>query len=250
MAVAIEIIEPKSFASAVADEIVASIDEILEEKERCSLVLAGGRTPSSIYRLLSRPPLVREIHWSRIDLFWGDERWVPHDHHHSNYHMVFETLLSQLSTDKPTVFPVDTSLASPEAGAQAYEALVKRVVPSESGVPRFDLSVLGIGEDGHTASLFPRDPVLEARGTVCHAISCPQDDGIRITLSPDALFSSKRMIFIVKGENKAEVMRRILQSNESASELPGKLYERATGSVTWFLDSAAAKKLDSNKQHA
>ncbi len=245
MSVTIEVVEPKSFASAVADEIVASIDEILETKERCSLVLAGGRTPSSIYRLLARPPIVREIRWSAMDLFWGDERWVPQNHQHSNYNMVVETLLSQLGGDKPRVFPVDTSLSSPEAGAESYNQTIRAAVPVDSnGIPQFDMVVLGVGEDGHTASLFPGSSVLKQSGGICFPAKQPEDGSDRVTLSSATLCAAKRMIFIVKGESKSEVVKRILEGSESCEALPAKIYEKATGSVTWFLDSAAAKKLD------
>lgn len=245
MSVSTEIVEPKSFASAVADEIVASIDEILETKDRCSLVLAGGRTPSSIYRLLARPPLVNEIRWNQVDLFWGDERWVPHNHQHSNYNMVMETLLSQLGGNKPKIFAVDTAAASPQEGARKYAETIKaNAALNPNGMPKFDLVILGVGEDGHSASLFPNEAVLNTKEDICGVVNPPNEESPRITLTVPVFCAANRIIFIVKGESKADVVKRIIEGDEPMSLLPAKFYQQASGSVTWFLDSAAAKKLD------
>lgn len=245
MKASIEVIEPRLFAGAVSDEIVASVREAIAERGRCSIVLAGGSTPGSIYRALSKPPRVEEVEWSAVTLYWGDERWVPHTDNMSNFKMTQETLLSQIPEPKPAFFPVDTSRASPADAAASYGAMIasnEKFVPGT--FPTFDIVLLGIGEDGHTASLFPGSPLLEkASQSLCAAVEHPEDGKPRITLTPPALLAARRIFFIVKGEGKSDVMKRVLEGNESASVLPSRLFLEAGDRVTFFLDSGAAQHL-------
>jgi 6-phosphogluconolactonase len=243
--VAIERIGSRAYASAVADEIVASIGESIEDHGSCSLVLAGGGTPSTIYRLLARPPRASEVSWHNVHLFWGDERWVGGDDNQSNYHMAQETLLSHIRIPAENLHRINTSLESPQHAAAAYEAEIRRVLGcAATDVPVFDLVLLGVGKDGHTASLFPNSEVLEQRGTVCHAVGGPDGHGYRVTLSPDVLVSARRVLFIVTGRGKAEVVKRVLEGSESYRELPAKISERVSGRVTWFLDMEASQELE------
>ena len=240
----IEIIEPRLFAGSVADEIIASINEAVSERGSCSLVLSGGSTPAAVYRAMACPPRVEEADWGKLKVFWGDERWVPHSDNQSNFKMAQETLLSQLNEAKPQVFAVDTSLASAEKGAAAYSDTIKKAGLTQSaGYPVFDLVLLGMGEDGHTASIFPHSSVLSKPGQICAAVTHPSDGSVRITLTPDALFAARKILFIVSGNSKAETLRRVLNAQGDLETLPARLYERVADKVTWFLDSAAAKEL-------
>lgn len=238
----LEVIEPKSFSEAVADEIVACVQEAISERGRASLSLAGGSTPGAVYRVLGRPPRVNEIDWSKVHIYWGDERWVPHDDMQSNFKMVQETLLSNLPKPGPKVNAVNTSLSSAEESAVAY---AKTIAQNEKGasVPILDIVLLGIGEDGHTASIFPNSSVVSASGTIAHAVKHPSDGGYRVTLSPDVLFSARKILFIVNGDSKAPIMKRVLKGSESEIEIPAKLYRKAKERVTFFLDCTAAKEL-------
>ncbi len=249
MKATVEIIEPKLFAGAVADEIVASSREALNERGRCSVVLAGGSTPGSIYRALSKPPRVEDVDWGSLVLYWGDERWVPHSDNMSNFKMTQETLLSQVSGQTPVIHPVDTSLKSPEEGARAYAAAVRNGEKlGADELPVFDIVLLGVGEDGHTASIFPGSPLIGARGnSLCAAVTHPEDGKPRISMTPDALFGARKIFFIVKGDNKADIMRQILESDEPAAKYPARLFESAAERVTFFLDSGAAAKLSRHK---
>lgn len=240
MAPSIEVIEPVLFAGVVADEIVATIAEAVAERGSCAVALAGGSTPSAIYRCLAKPPRVSEVDWVKVKLFWGDERWVPRGDTQSNFKMTHETLLGQISGTGPKIFPVPTDEASPAAGAAAYAATIRREL---GDVPVFDLVILGIGEDGHTASIFPHSPVLQGGATVCAAVEQPEEKKPRITLTPDVLFGARRIIFIVKNDSKADIMKRVLEGPESIDEIPSKLYTRAADRTTFFLDSGAAVRL-------
>ncbi|NLF25981.1 MAG: 6-phosphogluconolactonase [Deltaproteobacteria bacterium] len=242
--VSIEKVSPKDHPGVVADEIVASINDSIDDHGRCTLALAGGGTPSSVYRLLSRPPRVREIDWTKVQLFWGDERWVPDDHYKSNFLMVQETLLSHIQIPAENVHAIQTNLESPQQAAEAYADEIRKVFGLGQGeLPKFDLVLLGLGKDGHIASLFPESSTLDLSGAICHATVAPDDDKMRITLAPDVLINARRLIFIVTGRGKAEVIKRVFEGEESYNQLPAKIYERSQGHVTWFLDTGAALHL-------
>lgn len=240
----VEIVEPKFFVESVADEIVASISDAISENSKCCVALSGGSTPGALYRVLSRPPRVSEIDWPKLQLFLGDERWVPHDDVQSNYRMVQETLLHNLPKPGPKMYAVDTSLKNTQASAENYAALIQQVFALKSGgIPKFDLVLLGIGEDGHTASLFPHTDVLERHAELCHAVKHPVDGTMRVSLSADVLFAAKKILFIVKGASKAAIIKQVLQTEASIMDVPSRLYTRALDRVTFFLDSEAAAQL-------
>jgi 6-phosphogluconolactonase len=241
----IEVIEDKLYVGAVADEIIASIRDVITERGRCSLVLAGGSTPSAIYRALTKPPRDHEIDWNKVDFFWGDERWVGHDHVQSNFRMVNETLLSPINVSSNNIHAVDTSLQSAAKGAEDYAKTIRKVLKiAENQLPKFDLVLLGIGEDGHTASIFPNSKTFDIDPlTICAAVDHP-DGSSRITILPDALFSARRILFIVKGDSKASIVKQVINGNDSEKLIPSRLFLKAQERVTFFLDSSSASMLD------
>lgn len=234
----IEIIETKLFDATVADEIVASINDAIGSNGHASLALSGGKTPASIYRLLTLPERSQDIEWPKLKLFWGDERWVAQNHDQSNYKMVCETLLNDLPKAKPQVFPVDTSLQNAEIGAQAYSLVLNKELKNKP----FDIVLLGLGDDGHTASLFPGMPALDlSLGLVC-ATKNPHDQTVRISLTKNAIANAKKIIFIVKGESKATVLRKILKEKTDYHQYPASLFALQDNTY-WFVDTAAGSKL-------
>lgn len=244
----VERIEPRLFNGTVADEIIASLNDAINERGRASLVLAGGSTPGAIYRLLAVPPRVEELDWEKVTLYWGDERFVPQSDSRSNFKMVQETLLSQLPGASPRVFEVDTSLANAAEAAKAYDKVIEREEKLKPGeLPVFDLVLLGIGEDGHTASLFPGSPIVEKKGGITFAAESPDKSVERVTLSPDALFTARRVAFLVKGAAKSDIVLDVLEGAGDVHKYPANLFRRASGHVTWFLDSEAALKLPPNR---
>jgi len=239
----IEIAQTKHFASTVADEIIAQVQDTISEKGECSIVLAGGQTPGSIYRKLAMPPQVSEVEWEKVRLFMGDERWVSNDHNQSNFRMVRETLINHLPKPGPQSFPVNTSFDVPQKAAADYSSQIREALKiSESEPPRFDLVLLGIGDDGHTASIFPGSPVVNEDKEICVAVEHPSL-GSRITLTPAALLNAGRIIFIASGEKKAEVLQRIIEGDEDSSVLPARIFSAVFDRVSFLLDSAAAKLL-------
>lgn len=191
------------------------------------LVLSGGSTPRPLYTLLGEH---REIPWERVEMFMGDERFVPLDHPDSNFRMVRETLLAHGIQPK-TIYPIPTD-GTPQNAAERYETLLR----SMSEKPLFDLNLLGLGEDGHIASLLPDQPVLEVRDKLVAVVPKGRSEQ-RITLTFPALESSRITMFLVSGKAKAAMVKRARAGD--ASIPAGRL--RPSGNVIWFIDRAAAE---------
>ena len=242
----IEIYTDKKFAAAVADEIVAAITDVLHDKDTCALCLSGGTTPAKVYRLLTLSPRVGEIEWPKVKLFFGDERWVPKDSAKSNYRMVHETLLSRLPQDSlPDVFDLNTETSSALESAKMYQESLRLAGYDFSEGSSFDIVLLGLGSDGHFASIFPGDYEKACTSTE-HVIATksPSDDTDRMSLAPSALFSAKKLFFLVAGEGKAEVVSSLFKSLSSRGEYPASHAFDFCDKVLWMFDSSAAVLLE------
>jgi 6-phosphogluconolactonase len=241
----IEVIESKMFEGVVADELVALLGDAVAERGSCSFVLAGGKTPAEIYRTLAHPPRVGDVPWEQVKLFWGDERWVSYEDDQSNFRMVKETLLRDLPAPGPKVFGVETNLESPAAGAVAYERTIRRELGVPEGeLPAFDVVLLGMGDDGHFASIFPGSPLVnEQSSTICFPAAHPETKQMRVTISANALLNARRILFAVKGAGKAEMVERVVRGKESPAELPVMLFKEVEDRVSWFLDTPAAARI-------
>lgn len=213
----------KDLAAGAAEFITK---EIIAASTTFRLVLSGGSTPRPLYTLLGEK---HELPWDRVELFLGDERFVPPDHPDSNFRMVRETLLAHGIQPK-AVHPIPTD-GTPQDAAARYAVLLKSIKEQ----PLFDLNLLGLGEDGHLASLLPGQPVLEERDKLVAAVPEGRDEQ-RITLTYPALESSRITMFLVSGAAKAEMVRRARVGDVSIPA--GRL--RPQGSTIWFVDRAAA----------
>jgi 6-phosphogluconolactonase len=234
------------FAGVVADEIVASIQDATADHGKSSVVLAGGSTPGVIYRVLSHPPRVQEVDWPKVSLFLGDERWTATSDEQSNFRMVQETLLRDLPKDGegPNVYPFDLAAASPEDCCKAYAATLRGALGAPAGQPpRLDLVLLGLGEDGHFASLFPGTNFNQPSAELCCVTTNPANDAPRLSLTFDFLKSAARILFIVRGESKAPILKRVLEGDEPPEVIPARIWETVNTRITWFLDSSVAVKL-------
>ncbi len=243
--IAIEVADTRSYASSVADEVVILIQDAIDERGLCCIALAGGSTPGTMYRLLGRPPIAEDIDWSKVHLFWGDERWVSHSDDQSNYKMTRETFIGNIDIPEANIHMVKTDLSSAQASALDYEKDLERTLSKDpEGNPRFDLVLLGVGEDGHTASLFPGSAALTTE--VKHlALAVTRPDGAtRITLTPRVLRNAVNVIFMVTGENKSDIVGKIINEGGDINDLPALIYREMQGKVSWFLDTAAARKLN------
>jgi 6-phosphogluconolactonase len=225
---------PEELARHVADWIVA---RALEQRQRFAVCLCGGSTPKRLYELLAAPPRAARFPWDRTHWFWGDERVVPHDDPQSNFRMASEALLRHAPVPADNIHAIPTEAMSPQACAAEYEAVLKRWYGAETidaGRPVFDLTLLGLGEDGHIASLFPGSPALAERKRWAVPVvgEGPLD---RITLSYPVLESSRVTAFLVAGERKRDVLARVRNGDPA---LPATRLHSA-GPVYWFADRAA-----------
>jgi 6-phosphogluconolactonase len=211
---------------------------------RFSVALSGGSTPRALYRLLGEPPSREAIDWPRVLLFWGDERFVPADHPDSNYRLAREAFISRVPIPAGNVHPIPTESDDPQAAAAQYEETLRHFLAVPEGEwPRFDLILLGLGADGHTASLFPGSPALDEHRRLVAAAHAPKLGAWRLTLTPPVLRSARHVVFLVSGSDKASVLREVLEGPCDPHRLPAQLVQPEKGDLTWLADEAAASLL-------
>jgi 6-phosphogluconolactonase len=232
----------EAVTTAAADAIVAAAATAIAARGRFSLVLSGGSTPRALYALLASPPYASRVDWSRTDVFWGDERCVPPDQTDSNFRMAREALLDHVPIPAARIHRMRGEDAPVQAAA-AYEAELRAIFPD--GAPRFDVVLLGMGDNGHTASLFPHLTAVRetARWVVAEYVA--EVSMWRLTLTPPALDAAARVMFIVVGKDKAPMLKRILEGPRDVDLLPAQAISPTTGDLVWIVDAGAAAQLGS-----
>jgi 6-phosphogluconolactonase len=209
------------------------------EHGRFTVALAGGHTPKRTYELLAAPPLRDQIPWSQLHVFWGDERYVPPDDARSNQRMARETLLDHVPVPSQQVHPIECT-GTPADSADRYERCLREFL---GPALRFDLVLLGLGEDGHTASLFPHSPVLTER-TRWVADLFVQGQGLhRVTMTAPLINRAHAVVFLVSGPNKASAVQAVLHGANDPDLLPAQLIRPSDGEPRWLVDEAAATRL-------
>jgi 6-phosphogluconolactonase len=199
--------------------------------------LSGGSTPKTLYELLASDEFRNRLPWPRVSWFWGDERFVPHDHPDSNYRMTREAMFSKIQVPPENIYAIPTD-GTPEDGARRYERTLQEVYGAamlDPKRPLFDVTLLGLGPDGHTASLLPGEPVLNERKRWVAAVSHGRPE-VRITMTYPVIESSRRVAFLVAGEEKAEIFSAIRAGNSQVSAAR----VQPVGALFWFVDQAAA----------
>ncbi len=221
-----------SLADAAADRIVQILADAVEARGRASLVLTGGSTPRLTYRLLAERHR-DALAWNQIDIFWGDDRFVPHDHPESNYGMAAEELLSRIQPGG--VYPIPTEEASPDRAADAYDATLRAYF--DGADPAFDLTLLGLGDDAHVASLFPGADELGESERLVVATQAPEGTPIhaRVSMTFAALNASRHVLFIVAGAHKRAAVRRTFDHGDTPAAAI-----RPLENLTWLMDEEAA----------
>ena len=216
------------------------VTKILAGQGPRSVALSGGRTPAALYAKLAGP-LRDRVDWSGIEWFWGDERTVPPDHADSNYRMARENLLEPLAIPAERVHRMPADAADLDAAAREYEQTIRQHVPAGAdGVPQFDLILLGMGADGHTASLFPGSSGLNESQRLVVAHHVPSQNTWRMTLTYPVLLAAQHIVFLVTGADKAEMLRTVLTSPLDAGP-PSVRVRGAAGEVMWIVDAAAGR---------
>jgi len=210
-----------------------------------SAALSGGSTPQRLYELLAAPPFSTVIPWERVHLFQVDERCVPPEDPQSNYRMIRETLLRHVPIPEANFHRMAAELPDRDEAARAYAAELARALrPGPREFPRLDLVFLGMGPDGHTASLFPGSPALKEETLWVRANFVKKLATHRLTLTFPVLNAARRIVFLVSGTEKAETLRRVLQPDTDAIPLPARSVRPVDGEVSWYVDEAAAKFLE------
>ena len=234
------IVQPScsELALAASGMIAAASLICIQERGAFNLALAGGSTPGPVYELLAEDP---DVDWKRTRVYWNDERCVPPEHYDSNYRMALDTLLDRLPQSPGIVARMPGELPSEQA-ASAYEKTIRRVVPSdESGIPRFDLILLGMGDDGHTASLFPGSEALKVTERLVTADYVSRFKAYRLTFTYPLLNAGRHLLILVSGASKASTLNAVLKGPHRPNALPVQGVQPATGRLRWLVDADAAQ---------
>lgn len=233
-----------ALARAGADMFVDAARHAIGTHGRFFVALSGGSTPRALFQLLAAAPYRDAVEWAHTLVFWGDERCVPPDHPDSNYRMARDALLAHIPIPRDQVFRMPGEATDPTAGAALYEQTVRRAFalgPHED--PRFDLVLLGMGPDGHTASLFPHTAALHVTNRLVVANRVEKLDSTRLTLTTRALNNAALVAFLVAGPDKAEALAGVLEGPPRPDDLPAQMIVPTHGHTIWLVDQAAAAHL-------
>ena len=229
-------------ARAAAEVFVTLAAQARGEQRPFRVALAGGNTPTALYALLASPEFQNRVSWDAVSFYFGDERAVPPDHADSNYRVAYETLFRPLNLSHQHVHRMKAEMADLEAAATAYENELRSAFGGR--IPHFDLVLLGMGPDGHTASLFPGNCALgEQKRWVTPVFDAPKPPSRRLTLTVPVLNGARQVLFMVTGADKAAALREVLQGSASSEQYPAKFVRPGAGRLVWLVDEAAGAGL-------
>ncbi len=239
---------PQELFDAAAEEVVRTANEAVKERGKFTIALSGGSTPKSLFNLLATNARAA-LPWDRMYFFWGDERHVPPTDPDSNYRMADETMLSKIPVPAGNVFRIEAENPSADAAADAYEKTLRKFFQLEpDAVPRFDLILLGMGPDGHTASLFPGTAALQEKKPLVVANWVEKLKTHRLSFTLPVLNAGRCVAFLVSGMDKATMLKTVLEEDVPAEQYPAKLVKPTAGKLIWLVDRAAASALTNKSQ--
>jgi 6-phosphogluconolactonase len=231
-----------SLSHAAAEAFVGACSEATTLRGRFLATLSGGTTPLGLYELLARSPFKEHVDWARSHLFWGDERCVPPEDLENSYGQTRDILLSHVPVPAENVHRIRSEL-EPEQAAQDYARVIAEFAAPPLPWPMFDLVLLGLGTDGHTASLFPGSDPDVSRAVIAVTGHYRDRPARRVTLTPPVFNSSRRVIFLVGGEDKAVTLAKVLNGEHQPGALPAQRIQPSKGELIWMVDRAAASQL-------
>ena len=234
----------EALSQAVADQFTDIVNEATKRTGHFTVALTGGNTVKDLYKLLAHPPYVEKIDWAKGRFFWGDERMVPPDHPESNYGQSHHLFLRHVNV-KPRNINRIRGEWEPLAAVEDYQNRLRENAPEGLGWPRFDLVLLGLGSDGHIASIFPGDPskIEENAPVILTSSEYEGRPALRVSLTPTVFNSAKKIIFLVSGESKAAALEKALCGNVNPENFPVLRIQPDKGQITWFIDEEAASHL-------
>jgi 6-phosphogluconolactonase len=237
--------DPAALAEEAAGRFVAAAGAAIAARGRFTVALSGGSTPKALFGLLAGSPWVEQVEWANLHVYWGDERPVPPTDSQSNYKMAKDTLLDRVPIPAGQIHRIVAENPDPNAAANAYATTLRQTFGlAEGEFPRFDLIHLGLGTEGHTASLFPGSPALGETTRLAAAPWVEKLDTYRITLTPPVLNAAREVQFLAAGAEKAAIVKAIIQTPKNPDELPAQIVVPTDGALVWLLDEAAAGQLD------
>jgi 6-phosphogluconolactonase len=225
-----------------AEYIVRIANESIALHGRFTIALTGGTTPGELYGLLGNEPYRSQIDWQLGHVFWGDERCVPRNNPDSNFHLAHEVLLKKIAIPESQIHPMPADQPDREAASQAYTVEMQRAFRT-SGTPSFDLIHLGMGPEGHTASLFPHQASLHEKQRLVMPVSVPKPPPDRLTFTPPLLNAARNVLFLVTGSEKADALQAVIEGEYQPEEYPAQIVRPTNGEMVWMLDRAVAQKI-------
>ena len=239
--------DTETLSQEAAQYIVRVAQESIAARRRFTIALSGGSTPKKLYGLLAEEPYRSQIDWTHVDIFWSDERCVPPDDAESNFLMAQQVLLSKISIPSNQIHRMPADQTDRDAASYAYTLEMQQTIGSES-VPSFDLIQLGMGPEGHTASLFPHQPSLHEQQRLVMPVVVSKPPPPRLTFTPRLLNAASHVLFLVTGAEKQDAVKAVLEGEYQPDEYPAQIVQPTKGEVTWMLDTAAAGKLQRKSQ--
>ncbi len=228
---------PAALAQQAAAWVTDYAERLLQQQDRFTIALSGGSTPKALHELLAQPPLRDRIDWNRVHVFWGDERFVPLTDERNNARMAYDTLLNHVPVPASQIHLMRTD-SSPHESMAEYDQLLHQYF---DGHPHtFDLVLLGMGDDGHTLSLFPGTAVVHEEQAWTNAFFLTQQDMFRLTLTAPVVNRAAAVLFLVAGANKADALHEVLHGTYQPDKYPSQRIKPASGELVWFIDKAAA----------
>ena len=230
----------EALPKTVADWLVGYADQVIQRQGRFTIALSGGSTPKALYQLLANQPYVDQIDWRKWHIFWGDERVVPFADERNNAHMAYETLLDHVPIPRDQIHVMRTDV-EPEESAKEYEYLLKATFDDQ--INTFDLVLLGMGDDGHTLSLFPGTAVVQEQEAWVKGFRLESQDMYRITLTAPIANRAACVVFLLSGSSKAATLNHVLKDKLQPDTYPSQLINPARGKLIWFIDEEAGALL-------
>ena len=233
--------DKETMSEQLASWIAHLVQDTLKNQDYFTLVLSGGGTPKLLFEKLASGEYKNKIDWKRIHIFWGDERAVPFDDDRNNAKMAYDILINHIDVPSGQVHIMRTDI-EPKLAAEEYETILHQYFDKTSN--SFDLVLLGMGDDGHTLSLFPGSPIIEEHEHWVNSVFNEQQKMYRITLMPVVVNKASNIVFMVDGAKKANILQRVIEGPYIPLKLPAQIVKPSNGELSWFLDKAVAKELN------